>query len=189
MASAGRILIMPKGAYSASATYEMLDMVSHNGTTWVAKKTVKGIEPSTANSEQWHSMFDLDIANNLTTAEEGKVLDARQGKVLKDTKQERRTESVTIGANSSYTLTMDYGESCILAAYTDVSYYNAVYVCCGSNENLYSIVKLAEILHDNSLEVKIADIDGKNLNQITFKNNTNSDKTLTLIKLPFFEQI
>ena len=60
MASAGRILIMPKGAYSASATYEMLDMVSHNGTTWLAKKTVKGIEPSAPNSEHWHNMLDFD---------------------------------------------------------------------------------------------------------------------------------
>lgn len=84
MASAGRILIMPKGNYDSSATYEMLDMVSYNGTTWLAKKTVSNIEPSAANSEYWHNMFDLDIANNLTTTEEGKVLDARQGKVLAD---------------------------------------------------------------------------------------------------------
>jgi hypothetical protein len=133
-------------------------------------------------------MFDIEIANNLTTTETGKVLDARQGKILNETKQERIINSITLIANSSYTLTMDYGESCILAAYTDVAYYNAVYVCCGSNENLYSIVKLAETLHDNSFEVKIADTDGKNLNQITFKNNTNSDKTLTLIKLPFIKQ-
>ena len=58
MASAGRILIMPKGAYNASATYEMLDMVSHNGTTWLAKKTLKNIEPSDANSEFWQNMFN-----------------------------------------------------------------------------------------------------------------------------------
>lgn len=60
MASAGRILIMPKGAYDASETYEMLDMVSHNGKSWLAKKTVKGIEPSNANSEFWHNMVDID---------------------------------------------------------------------------------------------------------------------------------
>lgn len=59
MASAGRILIMPKGAYSASATYEMLDMVSHNGKSWLAKKTVAGIEPSAANSEHWHDLVDI----------------------------------------------------------------------------------------------------------------------------------
>ena len=84
MASAGRILIMPKGNYDSSVTYEMLDMVHYNGTSWLAKKTAKGIEPSEANSEYWHNMFDLDIANNLTTTEAGKALDARQGKILAD---------------------------------------------------------------------------------------------------------
>lgn len=59
MATAGRILIMPKGAYDESTTYEMLDLVKHNGTSWLAKKTVIGIEPSEANSEYWHKMFDL----------------------------------------------------------------------------------------------------------------------------------
>ena len=60
MASAGRILIMPKGNYDSSATYEMLDLVSYNGASWLAKKTVVGIEPSAANSEYWHNMLDFD---------------------------------------------------------------------------------------------------------------------------------
>lgn len=84
MASAGRILIMPKGDYDANSTYDNLDLVKHNGLSWVAKKTVKGIEPSEENTEFWHKMFDLNIANNLTTEEEGYALDARQGKVLND---------------------------------------------------------------------------------------------------------
>ena len=63
MAIAGRVLIMPKGAYSASETYEMLDMVNHNGISWLAKKTVTGIEPSNANNEYWHNMLDISIDN------------------------------------------------------------------------------------------------------------------------------
>lgn len=59
MAAAGRILIMPKGAYDKSITYEMLDLVSHNGTSWLAKKTVIGIVPSEANSEYWHNMVNI----------------------------------------------------------------------------------------------------------------------------------
>lgn len=58
MASAGRILIIPKGNYEANTTYEMLDLVKHNGTSWLAKKTLKGIEPSAANSEYWQDVFD-----------------------------------------------------------------------------------------------------------------------------------
>lgn len=60
MASAGRILIMPKGNYNAETEYEMLDLVCHNGTSWLAKKAVKGIEPSEANNEYWHCMLDFD---------------------------------------------------------------------------------------------------------------------------------
>ncbi len=58
MADAGRILIMPKGDYSPSVSYEMLDLVSHNNITWLAKKDVIGIEPSTANSEHWFKFTD-----------------------------------------------------------------------------------------------------------------------------------
>ena len=60
MTSAGRILIMPKGNYNAETEYEMLDLVSYNGTSWLAKKTTKGIEPSDANAEHWHNMLDFD---------------------------------------------------------------------------------------------------------------------------------
>ena len=61
MASAGRILIMPKGNYDSSVSYEMLDMVYYNGTSWVAKKAVKGIEPSAANSEYWHNLINISV--------------------------------------------------------------------------------------------------------------------------------
>ena len=60
MASAGRILIMPKGEWKAETEYEMLDLVSHNSTSWLAKKDVVGVEPSEANSEFWHNMVDID---------------------------------------------------------------------------------------------------------------------------------
>ena len=60
MTSAGRILIMPKGEYNPSVTYEMLDLVYFNGTSWIAKKTTVGIEPNTDNGEYWHNLFDFD---------------------------------------------------------------------------------------------------------------------------------
>ena len=78
MASAGRILIMPKGAYNANTTYEMLDMVSYNGTTWLAKKTVKGVEPSGANVEYWHNFVDFnknEYANKRVASGENNTVD------------------------------------------------------------------------------------------------------------------
>jgi hypothetical protein len=58
MATAGRILIMPKGAWNESVSYENLDLVSHNSRAWIAKKTSVGIEPSDANAEYWHDLFN-----------------------------------------------------------------------------------------------------------------------------------
>lgn len=72
MASAGKILIMPKGEYNSSTTYQMLDLVKHNGTSWLAKKTVVGIEPSKTNSEYWHSMFDIS-ANDFLSKDGGTI--------------------------------------------------------------------------------------------------------------------
>lgn len=60
MTTAGRILIIPKGDYDAETQYEMLDLVKHNGTSWLAKKESTGIEPTNENSEYWQNMFDAE---------------------------------------------------------------------------------------------------------------------------------
>ena len=79
MANAGRILIMPKGNYDANATYEMIDLVSHKGTSWLAKKTVKGIEPSAEHSEYWQHMFNVsaedvdEVKQSINTLESEKI--------------------------------------------------------------------------------------------------------------------
>lgn len=84
MATAGRILLIPKGKYNAATTYENLDMVLHNGNTWIAKKSVVGIEPSEAASEHWFKATSIAIANDLATEVAGYALDARQGKALNE---------------------------------------------------------------------------------------------------------
>lgn len=40
MVSAGRVLIMPKGAWNSTDTYSLLDLVSYNGSSYVAKTSV-----------------------------------------------------------------------------------------------------------------------------------------------------
>lgn len=57
---AGRILIIPKGDWSIETEYEMLDLVRHNGTSWLCKQTNTGIEPSEANEQYWFKMFDAE---------------------------------------------------------------------------------------------------------------------------------
>jgi hypothetical protein len=58
MADAGRILIMPKGDYNPSVSYEILDLVVHNNISWLAKKDSVGIEPSVNNSEYWFKLTE-----------------------------------------------------------------------------------------------------------------------------------
>ena len=46
MISAGRVLLMPRGDYDNTATYEMLDIVSYNGSSYIAKGTTTGNLPT-----------------------------------------------------------------------------------------------------------------------------------------------
>lgn len=57
MATAGRILIIPKGRYNEETQYDMLDMVSHGGKGWICKKTCIGITPD--EGEYWAECIDV----------------------------------------------------------------------------------------------------------------------------------
>ena len=59
MASAGRILIMPKGNYDAKNQYAILDLVTYNNAAWLARKATIGIEPSDDNHDAWQKLIDL----------------------------------------------------------------------------------------------------------------------------------
>lgn len=54
---AGRVLIIPKGVYDEKETYYMLDMVTFNYISYIAKKTVVGISPlDDTSGEYWMQM-------------------------------------------------------------------------------------------------------------------------------------
>lgn len=79
MASAGRILIIPKGNYNAETKYEMLDLVFHNGTSWLAKKDAVGIEPSDSEESKvyWFKMCestDITVLEQRIAAIENQLL-------------------------------------------------------------------------------------------------------------------
>lgn len=65
MFSAGRVLIKPKGDYSPLTTYEMLDYVSYNGSSYVAKKTTTGNLPT--NTEYWQLAASGAQSQNVTS--------------------------------------------------------------------------------------------------------------------------
>ena len=53
----GKVSVTPKGAYDAGTQYERLDAVSHGGGSWMALKTVQGVEPGTA-PESWMQLAE-----------------------------------------------------------------------------------------------------------------------------------
>ena len=55
-ASAGRVLLISKGDWNSSTTYTGLDMVRHNGATWVCKNTCTNVEPTENNTSNWQLM-------------------------------------------------------------------------------------------------------------------------------------
>lgn len=66
--SAGRVLMIPKGDYNAAETYTMLDVVSYQGKSYVAKQTTTGNAPT--NTTYWQLMIDAQghtIKNSTTT--------------------------------------------------------------------------------------------------------------------------
>ncbi len=77
MASAGRILIIPKGTWNAEVEYEMLDLVFHNHISWLSKKVSKGVEPNEVNTDYWFKLCesaDLSEINQRLSALESQML-------------------------------------------------------------------------------------------------------------------
>ena len=135
MASAGRILIMTKGNYDSSVSYEMLDMVSHNGSSWIAKKTVVGIEPSVANDEHWQQMSDFSLLN--------------------EQKQDKEKTVITLKGGERYKHTFARNECCLLCAFFESFGYSSIFACCGVNEWVYDIQKLSESIYNAALGSRI----------------------------------
>lgn len=140
MASAGRILIMPKGTYDESASYEMLDLVFYGTSAWLCRKSCTGIAPDDVNEEYWFKFSSIALANNLTTEGNGYALDAKQGKILKDLIDgniadiEELSESVTgisaaidtlLGSN----IAEEYSESKTYAVGDYCTYNGQLYKC------------------------------------------------------------
>ncbi len=166
MASAGRILIMPKGNYDSNTTYEMLDLVYHNGASWIAKKTVVGVEPSVANKDHWQQMSDIGW--------------------LDEKKLDKERTAITIKAGESYKYSFTYGECCLLCAFFDGMHYAAVMSCCGINAWAYSINKLNELTYGTQFTATPGTVSGEDLNTITFTNGNDADGQLELVKLPIY---
>lgn len=109
MAIAGRVAIVPKGDWSADATYKRLDAVTHNNTLYFAKKNVPA-GTATSNTEYWSKSI-VGGAGGVATADEAGVVKPADGLAV--------AEDGTLKVNiDGTTLTMDQVNNVIKLADT-----------------------------------------------------------------------
>lgn len=102
MAIAGRVAIVPKGDWSADATYKRLDAVTHNNALFIAKKEVSvGILPT--NIEYWmRAIGGLQTIPNATKTQDG--LMSKEDKAKLDDFKQYKPDGTTITADEDGTL-------------------------------------------------------------------------------------
>lgn len=98
MAIAGRVAIVPKGDWSANATYKRLDAVTYNNTLYFAKKDVPA-GTATSNTEYWSKSI-VGGAGAIATKEDAGIVKPTDGLSI--------AEDGTLKVNiDGATLTMD----------------------------------------------------------------------------------
>lgn len=108
MAIAGRVAIVPKGDWSADATYKRLDAVTYNNTLYFAKKEVPA-GTATSNTEYWSKSIVGGVGAIATTEEAGIV--------KPDGKSMSVDESGTLSINlDGATITLDEAKNVIKLA-------------------------------------------------------------------------
>lgn len=108
MAIAGRVAIVPKGDWSANATYKRLDAVTYNNTLYFAKKEVPA-GTATSDTEYW-SKSVVGGAGAIATTEDA-------GVVKPDGKSMSVDESGTLSINlDGTTITLDEAKNVIKLA-------------------------------------------------------------------------
>lgn len=67
-ADAGRVALIPKDEWSSVGEYEILDVVSHNGSLYIAKQASVNREPIGETDDYW--MLGVDSPSEMTGATE-----------------------------------------------------------------------------------------------------------------------
>lgn len=128
MAVAGRVAIVPKGEWSANATYKRLDAVTHNNTLYFAKKNVPA-GTATSNTEYWSKSI-AGGASAIATTEDA-------GVVKPDGKSMSVDESGTLSINlDGTTITLDEAKNVIKLADTLKDKINGAFPAANLINNL-----------------------------------------------------
>ena len=128
MAIAGRVAIVPKGDWSADATYKRLDAVTYNNTLYFAKKEVPA-GTATSNTEYWSKSIVGGVSAIATTEDAGVV--------KPDGKSMSVDESGTLSINlDGTTITLDEAKNVIKLADTLKDKINGAFPAANLINNL-----------------------------------------------------
>lgn len=127
MAIAGRVAIVPKGDWSANATYKRLDAVTYNNTLYFAKKEVPA-GTATSNTEYWSKSI-VGSASAIATKEDAGIVKPADGLTV----AEDGTLEVSIDGT---TLTMDQVNNVIKLADTLKDKINGAFPAANLINNL-----------------------------------------------------
>ena len=158
MAIAGRVAIVPKGDWSADATYKRLDAVTYNNTLYFAKKEVPA-GTATSNTEYWSKSI-VGGAGGVATADEAGVVKPADGLSI----AEDGTLKVSIDGT---TLTMDQVNNVIKLADTLKEKINGAFPAANVANNQITTVegfaldaRQANPNIDGTLAKQISDLNG-----------------------------
>lgn len=173
MAIAGRVAIVPKGDWSADATYKRLDAVTYNNTLYFAKKDVPA-GTATSNTEYWSKSI-VGGASAIATTEDA-------GVVKPDGKSMSVDESGTLSINlDGTTITLDEAKNVIKLADTLKEKINGAFQAANLINNLTTTeagfgldARQGKVLDD-----KITDLNGSLENDINALNPSAKIKLYT----------
>lgn len=170
MAIAGRVAIVPKGNWSANATYKRLDAVTYNNTLYFAKKEVPA-GTATSNTEYWSKSIVGGVGAIATKENAGVVKPADGLSIAED-----GTLKVSIDGT---TLTMDQVNNVIKLADTLKEKINGAFPAANLINNLTTTEAGfgLDARQGKALDDKITEINGS-LNQIVVDVSDKLDTNL-----------
>lgn len=179
MAIAGRVAIVPKGDWSANATYKRLDAVTYNNTLYFAKKDVPA-GTVTSNTEYWSKSI-VGGASAIATTEDAGIVKPADGLSI----AEDGTLKVSIDGT---TLTMDQVNNVIKLADTLKEKINGAFPAANLINNLTTTEAGfgLDARQGKALDDKITEINGSLLKFQRFTITTteiavNSDSYIKLL--------
>ena len=176
MAIAGRVAIVPKGDWSADATYKRLDAVTYNNTLYFAKKDVPA-GTATSNTEYWSKSI-VGGASAIATTEDA-------GVVKPDGKSMSVDESGTLSINlDGTTITLDEAKNVIKLADTLKDKINGAFPAANLINNLTTTEAGfgLDARQGKALDDKITEINGS-LKNVATKNDISALNPSAGIKL------